>query len=67
VVAKNTVLAPMLNWTYKGHDCYTSGGNPAAGYTYTDVVGKIDNCGWLFGSFGSWNGGIGSCKIRYPA
>jgi hypothetical protein len=59
VVAKNAVRLPMQNWTYKGHDCYTSGGGATAAYTYSDVVGKIDNCGWLFGSLGSW-GGIGS-------
>jgi hypothetical protein len=59
VIGKNTVALPMPNWTYKGHDCYTQGGGSTAAYTYFDVVGRIDNCGWLFGSFGSWNG-IGS-------
>lgn len=59
VIGKNTVRLPMTNWTYKGHDCYASGGSSTAAYTYMDVVGKIDNCGWLFGSYGSWSG-IGS-------
>ncbi|MBW8889669.1 MAG: right-handed parallel beta-helix repeat-containing protein [Fibrobacteres bacterium] len=59
VVAKNSVRLPMSGWNYKGHDCYTYGGSPTASTTYSNVVGKIDNCDWLLGSYGSW-AGVGS-------
>lgn len=56
IVAKNEVRLPMSGWTYKGHDCYTYGGSASASTTYSNVVGKIDNCGWLLGASGSWYG-----------
>lgn len=59
VVAKNTVRLPMSGWTYKGHDCYAYNGSATASVTYSNFVGKIDNCDWLFGAYGSWVG-IGS-------
>lgn len=56
IVAKNEVRAPMSGWTYKGHDCYAYNGSATASTPYANVVGKIDNCGWLLGASGSWNG-----------
>jgi hypothetical protein len=64
IVAKNTVRVPMQNWTYKGHDCYAYGGSATASTSYSNLVGKIDNCDWLFGSYGSFSG-IGN--ETYPA
>lgn len=56
IVAKNEVRLPMSGWSYKAHDCYTFNGSATASTTYSNLAGKIDNCGWLFGSYGSWSG-----------
>jgi hypothetical protein len=64
LVAKNTVRAPMTNWTLKGHDVYAYNGSATASTPYSNIVGKIDNCGWLFGAYGSFSG-IGN--ETYPA